>query len=113
MQSSPELTPRGEHLAFLEVLGSMRADDARWTPTMAGFVTVRLVDKWAESLRGWLVPRPSEVAAVRSAIDKVAAGAVYLHSGMKPAATPPRMTIFVASPLGHSIALLRTFTCPV
>jgi len=76
MQNAPDITPRGEHLAFLEVLGSMRADDARWTPTMAGFVTVRLVDKWAESLRGWLAPRPSEVAAVRSAIDKVAASPV-------------------------------------
>ncbi|HSY82060.1 MAG TPA: hypothetical protein VK807_09870 [Gemmatimonadaceae bacterium] len=74
MQSPPGPITRGEHLAFLEVLGSMRANDARWTPTMAGFVTVRLVDKWAEALRGWLAPRPSEVAAVRDAIDKVAAG---------------------------------------
>jgi tetratricopeptide (TPR) repeat protein len=74
MQSPPGSITRGEHLAFLEVLGSMRANDARWTPTMAGFVTVRLVDKWAEALRGWLAPRPSEVAAVRDAIDKVAAG---------------------------------------
>jgi hypothetical protein len=74
MQSPPGPITRGEHLAFLEVLGSMRANDARWTPTMAGFVTVRLVDKWAEALRGWLPPRPSEVAAVRDAIDKVAAG---------------------------------------
>ena len=74
MQSPPGPISRGEHLAFLEVLGSMSANDARWTPTMAGFVTVRLVDKWAEALRGWLAPRPSEVAAVRDAIDKVAAG---------------------------------------
>ena len=74
MQSPPGPITRGEHLAFLEVLGSMRANDARWTPTMAGFVTVRLVDKWAEALRGFLAPRPSEVAAVRDAIDKVAAG---------------------------------------
>jgi tetratricopeptide (TPR) repeat protein len=74
MQSPPDSIRRGEHLAFLEVLGSMRANDARWTPTMAGFVTVRLVDKWGEALRGWLAPRPSEVAAVRDAIDKVAAG---------------------------------------
>src|SRR5579862_3856194 len=74
MQSPPGPITRGEHLAFLEVLGSMRANDARWTPTMAGFVTVRLVDKWAEALHGFLAPRPSEVAAVRDAIDKVAAG---------------------------------------
>jgi tetratricopeptide (TPR) repeat protein len=74
MQSPPDPITRGEHLAFLEVLGSIRANDARWTPTMAGFVTVRLVDKWAEALRGWLAPRPSEVAAVRDAIDKVAVG---------------------------------------
>jgi tetratricopeptide (TPR) repeat protein len=74
MQSPPGLTTRGEHLAFLEVLGSMSANDARWTPTMAGFVTVRLVDKWAEALRGFLAPRPSEVAAVRDAIDKVPTG---------------------------------------
>jgi tetratricopeptide (TPR) repeat protein len=74
MQNPPGPITHGEHLAFLEVLGSMRANDARWTPTMAGFVTVRLVDKWGEALRGWLAPRPSEVAAVRDAIDKVAAG---------------------------------------
>jgi hypothetical protein len=76
MQRAPDFIHRGEHLAFLEVLGSMRADDARWTPTMAGFVTLRLVDKWAEALRGWLAPRPSEVAAVRGAIEKVASGPV-------------------------------------
>lgn len=74
MQSPPVPINRGEHLAFLEVLGSMHANDARWTPTMAGFVTVRLVDKWSEALRGFLAPRPSEVAAVRDAIDKVAPG---------------------------------------
>src|SRR5579863_3531428 len=75
MQSPPGPIARGEHLAFLEVLGSMHANDARWTPTMAGFVTVRLVDKWSEALHGFLAPRPSEVAAVRDAIDKVAPGA--------------------------------------
>jgi tetratricopeptide (TPR) repeat protein len=67
---------RGEHIAFFDVLGSMRANDARWTPTMAGFVTVRLVDKWAEALHGWLAPRPSEVAAVREAIEKVPDGPI-------------------------------------
>jgi tetratricopeptide (TPR) repeat protein len=54
----------------------MRADDARWTPTMAGFVTVRLVDKWSEALHGWLAPRPSEIAAVRDAIEKVSVGPI-------------------------------------
>jgi hypothetical protein len=76
MLKPPEGIHRGEHLAFLEVLGSMRADDARWTPTMAGFVTVRLVDKWSEALHGWLAPRPSEIAAVREAIERVSAGPI-------------------------------------
>src|SRR5579872_5169370 len=74
MQSPPGPIARGEHLAFLEVLGSMHANDARWTPTMAGFVTVRLIDKWSEALHGFLAPRPSEVAAVRDAIGKVTPG---------------------------------------
>ncbi len=54
----------------------MHVDDPRWKPTTAGFVTVRLVDKWAEALHSWIAPRPTEVAAVRKAIGEMPEGPI-------------------------------------
>jgi tetratricopeptide (TPR) repeat protein len=73
MQSLAGVVDSREHFAFMDVLASMKANDARWAPTMAGFVTLRLVDKWVQASRDWLAPRPSEVGAVRGAINALRA----------------------------------------
>jgi tetratricopeptide (TPR) repeat protein len=67
--------PNDGHQAYLRALGSMREDDAAWAPTLAGFVTLRLVDTWAEATRGRVTPPlPAEIAAVRRAIEDLPGG---------------------------------------
>jgi tetratricopeptide (TPR) repeat protein len=66
----------GTHLAYLEALGAMLAGEPRWTPAMAGYLVMRLVDDWARAREGWLAPRPSKITAVRDAIATVPAGPV-------------------------------------
>lgn len=64
------------HYAYFEALGGMSEEDERWSLTVAGLVTLRLVDKWVLALRGRLLPQPTEIAAARKAIAAAPAGAL-------------------------------------
>jgi tetratricopeptide (TPR) repeat protein len=60
--------PNPIHRAFFDALGNMRETDERWLSTVAGLVTLRLVDKWDLAARGKLNPSAAEIGAVRRAI---------------------------------------------
>jgi tetratricopeptide (TPR) repeat protein len=63
------------HQAFFAALGDMRESDERWPGTVAGLVTLRLVDKWEMAVHGRLPPLPAEVEAVRRSIAAAPADA--------------------------------------
>ncbi|HZS58914.1 MAG TPA: tetratricopeptide repeat protein [Gemmatimonadaceae bacterium] len=59
------------HLPFLEALAGMTESSPRWQPTLAGFLTLRFVEKWADTTDGAPAPLLKEINAVHRAVDEV------------------------------------------
>jgi len=62
------------HLAFVEVMASVDESEPPWRPTVAGFLALRLVDRWADSCNDRTVLSPRELSAVRNAVSEAPAG---------------------------------------
>jgi len=64
------------HLAFVEVMASVDESEPPWRPTVAGFLALRLVDRWADSCNDRTVLSPRELSAVRNAVSEAPAGPI-------------------------------------
>jgi tetratricopeptide (TPR) repeat protein len=64
------------HLPFLEALAGMTESSPQWQRTLAGFLTLRFVEKWADTTDGAPAPLLKEVNAVHRAIDAVDDGTI-------------------------------------
>jgi len=59
------------HLPFLESLAGMKESSPQWQRTLAGFLTLRFVEKWADTTDGAPAPLLKEINAVHRAVDEV------------------------------------------
>ena len=59
------------HLPFLEALAGMTESSPQWQRTLAGFLTLRFVEKWADTTDGAPAPLLKEINAVHRAVDDV------------------------------------------
>jgi tetratricopeptide (TPR) repeat protein len=59
------------HLPFLEALAGLTESSPQWQRTLAGFLTLRFVEKWADTTDGAPAPLLKEVNAVHRAVDDV------------------------------------------
>lgn len=59
------------HLPFLEALAGMTETSPQWLRTLAGFLTLRFVEKWADTTDGAPAPLLKEINAVHRAVDAV------------------------------------------
>ncbi len=67
----------GSHLAFVEVMGSIEESAPAWRPTVAGFLVLRLVDRWANASSGSDGgPPPHELLPIRRAVVEAPHGPI-------------------------------------
>jgi tetratricopeptide (TPR) repeat protein len=64
------------HLPFLEALAELTETSPLWQRTLAGFLTLRFVEKWGDTTDGAPVPSLREVNAVHRAVDAVDDGRI-------------------------------------
>ncbi len=63
--------PPTAHLAFIEALGTLTEAAPGWHRTLAGFLVLRFIDKWADASEGEHAPLLREVHAVQRAVASV------------------------------------------
>jgi tetratricopeptide (TPR) repeat protein len=63
--------PSLPHLAFIDALGELTESAPQWPRTLAGFLTLRFVDKWADAMEDECGPLLREVNAVQRAVAQI------------------------------------------